>query len=224
MSQIAGVPDPFGDGSGEVPDAVHFQVGKPWPLGAEWTRQRSFSWIADANVLLMVEDRITSQACEDFAGDLELSLIAYGPLVGVLAKFSGVWSHDWAESLMWRRQDQGLPELFMQTHPDEQFTFTAVLAETGTGTIRALRRFTVSPGFTRALLKEARDRWSSGVTAEEGAAAAASYYARYPDTRKALRDRIARSTTAGLSKVDDQSVMVTYAQRWSPLSNPPPAG
>lgn len=178
-------------GGGEVWEPTLFEIGQPWPWEPEWVAQRGFSWMPDSGVLLMVEDDVTEQMCEWMAGPVDLALVAAGPLVGIMARFGPGW--DWAESFVWRRPGQGVPErLVLDDSPTPHAAFFPVLVDSKTKIVRHMRGFTVSPHFTRQLAREVAERWTDGTTKEAADVAFDQFVARYPTEKAALAGAFAR--------------------------------
>lgn len=183
--------EPTSTGDDKFWGPTRFQIGEPWPWEPEWVADRGFRWLPDSSFLLMVEDNVTQQMCDDFAGPVDLALIGAGPLVGIMARFGDNWG--WAESMVWRRPDQGLPDnLIPDGTPTPHLAFHAVLVDAGTKLVRHMRMFTASGHFTQALYREAADRWSKGTTPEEANAAFAVFETRYPSINSALKGAVAR--------------------------------
>jgi hypothetical protein len=170
---------------------TRFEVGQPWPWEPEWVASRGFRWLPDSMVLVMCEDNVTQQMCDDVAGPADLALLASGPLVGILARFGDTW--DWAESLVWRRPDQDLPEkLVPDGSPTPHVLFHVVLVDNQTKLVRHMRVFTASTHFTKAMYREVADRWSEGTDLDGANRAFAEFERKYPTMRSALRGAIAR--------------------------------
>jgi hypothetical protein len=175
----------------DVWEPTQFSIGDPWPWEPEWVATRGFRWLPDSMMLLMVEDDVTQQMCDDIAGPADLALIGAGPLVGILARFGDNWG--WAESMVWRRPGQGIPSpLQPDGTPTPHVAFHVVLVDNQTKLIRHMRLFTASAHFTKSLYREAADRWASGTTAEEADAAFAAFEARYPSINDTVRGSLAR--------------------------------
>ena len=175
----------------EMWEPTRFAIGEPWPWEPEWVAERGFRWLPDTNVLLLVEDNVTPAMCESLTGHTEVALIGHGPLLGLLVRFGDEWG--WAETLVWRRPGQGIPESLESGPEDGHLVFKVILVDAGTKIIEHMRAFTVSSHFTRALAREAKDRWAQGTTLEEASAAMADFSARYPTQRAVLKSSFARS-------------------------------
>lgn len=171
---------------------TRFQIGLPWPWEPEWVATRGFRWLPDSMVLVMVEDGVTQDMCDAIAGPADVALLASGPLVGILARFGEMWG--WAESLVWRRPGQGIPEKLMADGTETPHVlFHVVLVDAQTKIVRHMRLFTVSAHFTKALYREVADRWSEGTDEAGAQAAFADFERRYPTMRSALKGAVARS-------------------------------
>lgn len=168
-----------------------FQIGKPWPWEPEWVAERGFRWLPDSMVLLMVEDDVTEEMCAQMMGPADLAVIANGPLVGILARFGDLWG--WAESLVWRRPDQDLPEpLRLDPTQDAHVVFHIVLVDRGTRLVRHMRLFTASSHVTKVLAREVAARWADGTDLAGAQVALVDWEHRYPDIDDGLRGSLAR--------------------------------
>lgn len=164
----------------------------PWPDRAELIAQEGFGWHPDAgNMLLVVHDNVTEQMREDFAGPADLALLTHGPLVGLMMRLGGGWT--WMETMAWRGPGQGIPEALRGPAEGGHLLFRAVLVDRTSGTVAAMRAFTVSAHFTKMLLREVADRWGNEVTVEEGMAAREEWNRRNPTLNAALKASLARS-------------------------------
>jgi hypothetical protein len=187
------VTDNSGENTDENTEQTLFAVGAPWPWPdrAGLIAQEGFGWHPDAgNMLLIVHDHVSEQMVDDFNGPADLALLAHGPLVGLMLRLGGGWT--WMETLAWRGPGQGIPEV-LQDRAEGHLLFRAVLVDRTTGTIAAMRAFTVSAHFTKMLLREVADRWSTEVTVEEGMAAREEWNRRNPTLNAALKASLARS-------------------------------
>lgn len=169
---------------------TQFALGEPWPWEDHWVAQPRYAWFPDADLILLVDDQITDKMLDHMTKPIDMVLVGSGPLVGFLTKFDG--STDWAETLVWRRPDQGIPENLRPSTDRDHLLLKFVLVDARTKAIAHMRAFTLSSHFTRALYKEVSDRWAEGTTREEAAVAVDAWNARYPSTRKALTAGIAR--------------------------------
>lgn len=185
MSEKSGQPEP------EMWEPTRFTIGDPWPWEPEWVETRGFRWLPDSNLLLMVEDNVTQKMCDDIAGPADLALIAAGPLVGIMARFGDAWG--WAESMVWRRPGQGVPNtLVSDGSPTPHAAFHVVLVDNQTKLIRHMRMFTASAHFTKTLYREVADRWTEGTTIEEANAAFDAFETKYPTVNATVRGCLAR--------------------------------
>lgn len=177
--------------SEETWEPTTFIEGATWPWEPEFVATRGFRWIPESMILLMVEDNVTDEMCDAISGPADLALIAHGPLVGILARFGPDW--DWAETLVWRRPEQGVPANLATAPKDtDHAVFYVVLVDTHTKKVRRMRAFTASPHFTKMLRREAHDRWADGTTREAALEATDDWERKYPTVRAALRGSLAR--------------------------------
>ena len=199
-----------------------WHLGDMVPLeGPRW-RTPGVNWIPETNTIVLIEPHVTADIVDEFTGELEFSLIGYRSLVGLVFHFKGPRSQFWGDAVCRAPQGEpGVPELYRTMAEDEQFVFSLVLVEAGTGIIRHMRKVTVSASFTKALLKETGDRWTRNVSEADALADTEAYEASFPTPQKAAKTRIARSSTVGLPLVTSESLQTAWAQRWSPaLGNP----
>lgn len=180
-------------------DPTLFVIGAPWPWDPGLVAQPGFGWHPDPGMLLLAEDQVTEEMCNDLAGPVDAALIAHGPLVGLLVRFSGGWDQ-WMETMIWRYPGDSLPEGLTPTqNRDERLLFKVVLVDCSTSRIAHIRAFTVSPHMTRAIQREVNDRWgpesrwANGVTNEEAMVYRREWEQKHPTTSSALKASMARS-------------------------------
>lgn len=173
-------------------DATVFAVDAPWPWEDSLVAQRGFGWHPDAgNMLLLVEDNVTEEMCNDLAGPVDVALLAHGPLVGLLVRFSGGWG--WAETMVWRAPGDGIPEFLRTGAPSDHLFFKAVLVDRVTKRIAHMRAFTVSPHLTKMLMREVNDRWTTEVTWPEAQRFREEWNTKHPSINSALKASLARA-------------------------------
>lgn len=171
---------------------TRFEIGQPWPWEAAWVAERGFYWLPESSILLMVEEDVTPEMCEAIAGPADFALLAHGPLVGLLARFGDVWG--WAETFVWRRPGQGIPEpLIDDGSVSPHLLLRVVLVDQTTKEVCHMRACTVSAHFTRTLYAEVANRWATGTTPEGADAAFTTWAALYPTIDDALKGAVARS-------------------------------
>lgn len=172
-------------------------TGQPWPWSEGLVSQPSAGWLPDPNVLLIVERGITDQMVEELTGPIEAVLLASGPMVGLMIRFHGPGGRgsgwEWQEVFSWRHPGDGLPDWADPNVAGDHLGFTVVAVDADTKIVHYQAFFTVSPHFTRSIIREVRDRWQPGVTPAEGLAARAAWNAKHPTIRAALKAGIARS-------------------------------
>lgn len=173
--------------------ATVFAIGAPWPWEDHYIAERGFYWHPHQGMLLLVEPNVTREMCDDLAGPVDVALLGYGPLVGLLVRFSGGWG--WNEAMVARPSGAGIPDSLIHDGDDGKAHawFTAVLVDQKTKRIEWMKGFTVSPHFTKALQRETADRWGKPVTQTEIDRAQDEWAARYPSINSALKASMARS-------------------------------
>jgi hypothetical protein len=174
-------------------EATAFTIGMPWPWEENLVEEPGFGWIPDVNMLLLVTDGVTEQMIEDLKGPVDVWLLAHGPLVGLMVRFSGGW--EYSETLVWREPGHGVPDSLRPGHGGDlgHLWFTVVLVDSTTKRVAHMRGFTVSPHFTKMLQRECADRWAAGVTNDEGIGARMAFNQKYPTIQSAVKASLARS-------------------------------
>lgn len=176
----------------DEPEGTLFQVGATWPWREGLVAERGFGWHPDSNnMLLLVERDVTEQMREDLAGPVDIALVAHGPLVGLLVRFSGGWG--WAETMVWRAPGQGIPDFLQSADASDHIFFKVVLVDQRTKRIEHMRAFTASPHFTKMLVREVNDRWTTEVDPAEGVRLCNEWAAKNPTMKSALKASLARS-------------------------------
>lgn len=169
-------------------ETLTFSVGQPWSGDPDLVADPGFGWHADAGLLLLVVDGITSVEDAGLRGPLEVAVLASGPLVGLMLHLEGM---GWQEAWSWSRWPDTPPAL--RRDAGGLVTLTLVTVEQRTSVVRALRMFTLSQHASRVLRTQVAMSWR-GVTDDAiGLKLVDGWYSTHPSWRDSLNAALARS-------------------------------
>lgn len=185
----------------ETLEAVTFGVGLPWPWpeGEKYLQRDGLTWTFDfgVNMLILTYSGITQTMVEDFEGPMDLVIQADGPLLGLLVKFPGRWG--WYDTMGWRTSP-GIPSSFEEeAEQGEGYGFHVVLVDGRSRIVRAMRAFATSTHFSKVLRREVIDRWSTGISAEEGFRLHSEWMARNLTIKDLIKIAPARTRSGGVA-------------------------
>ena len=174
---------------------TQIEVGKPYPQPDSVLGEPSAGWHhVGGPMILLAEPGMTPTHAKTLWDGARLWLVGSGPLLVIVPKMP---NGDELEMPGARLDGDPLPA--WATDPATSATrlaFTFVTVDSTSGITAGLKVATVSPHFTQALAREARDRWQTPISPADFMAAVTEHQTRYSTIKAMLRDAVA-STKIG---------------------------